>query len=135
MKTLMGVVLCIGVVVPCFAGVTIEDDVAASGATITQLSASVRPEAEREQWSASKGMTLKTALQAWAKKADWDLQWSAIDGDEEIDYPLPSALVFEGTFDQAAAKFVRLYKRAEMPLLIDINIEQRFVRVSIEGKK
>lgn len=134
MKTLIRMVLCIGMIAPCFAGVTIEDE-AVEGKADMRLSASVRPEAEREQWAASKGMTLKTALQGWAKKANWDLQWSVIDSDEEIDYPIPSALVFEGTFDQAAARFVRLYKKAEVPLMIDINIEQRFARVSIEGKK
>lgn len=133
MKTLMGIALCAGLVAPCFAGVTIEDD--AAGGADTRLTAAVRPEADREQWSAAKGMTLKTALQAWSKKADWDLQWAAIVNDEEVDYPLPSALVFEGTFDQAAAKFVRLYRRAEVPLVIDINIEQRFARVSVGENK
>jgi hypothetical protein len=146
MRAFIGLILGLAIAMPSYAGVTIEEDAGKAGAANStraptasavneKIAVAVRPEGDREQWQANKGTTLKQVLLLWAKKANWDLQWAVQDKTYEYDYPIPFALSFDGTFDQAAAKFVKLYENAEVPLRIDLNIEQHAARVSIKGKK
>jgi hypothetical protein len=145
MRAILGLILGLVITAPSYAGVTIEEDAGKDGTTITtkvpanaateKIAVAVRPAGDREQWQANKGTTLKQVLLLWAKKANWDLQWAAQDKTYEYDYPIPFALSFDGTFDQAAAKFVKLYEHAEVPLRIDLNLEQHAARVSIREKK
>jgi hypothetical protein len=55
-------------------------------------------------WSARSGISLREALQTWARQAGVQLEWQT-----NYNYPVSSAFNFEGTFDQAVDSLLSLY--------------------------
>ncbi len=58
----------------------------------------------RRTWSARSGISLREALQNWARTANVQLEWKT-----DYNYPVSSAFKFEGTFDQAVDSLLSLY--------------------------
>ncbi|MFJ5299236.1 TcpQ domain-containing protein [Pseudomonas sp. NPDC088368] len=87
-------------------------------------------EAPAETWDAAVGSTLRQTVEAWAKKADWQLIWAQPD----LDYPIEAALHFRGSFAEAISQIFPLYDGARRSFAVDGNTSQRIVHVS-ERKK
>lgn len=98
------------------------------------LAGAVRPQAEQTEWVSEEGQTLKKALIAWAERAGWKLKWDVVDGEDDIDYPIPGVLRAQGSVDRAIATIARLYLKAEVPLKADISVRDRFIRIISAGK-
>ncbi|MFD2274639.1 TcpQ domain-containing protein [Undibacterium arcticum] len=64
----------------------------------------------KEVWTAERGSTFRDTLDNWAKKAKMDRRFFDMG---KADYQLEGPLRFEGSIDEAAAQFVKLYERAE----------------------
>jgi len=83
-----------------------------------------------ETWDAPVGSTLRQSVEAWAKRAGWQVVWEA----DDLDYPIEAALHFRGTFAEAIAQVFPLYDGARRSFIVDGNSSQRIVHVS-ERKK
>lgn len=79
-----------------------------------------------ETWDAPVGSTLKQSVDAWAKRAGWQVIWEAAD----LDYPIEAALHFRGTFAEAIAQIFPLYDGARRSFVVDVNSSQRIVAVA-----
>lgn len=130
----------IGVFLTCLAaaghaGFYVDDDapVEEMSKPQGQLAGAIRPQAERAEWVSEKGATLRKTLESWANRAGWDLEWSVVDGEDSIDYPLAGTLRSKGSIDQAVARVVRLYKAAEVPLKADISVGEKYIRITAAG--
>lgn len=68
----------------------------AAGPVVGRLvNVQVMPSAE-ETWEAAKGHGLRDVLEAWCRRANVELLWSA-----EYDYPVQATVVFTGSFEDA----------------------------------
>lgn len=109
---------------PAFAGLVVYDDAApppVTGGAAPQF----RPAPVKEVWIGEIGTSVKAAIAQWSDKAGWSVVW-----DTKIDYPLMAPVRFEGTFDEAVGQFIRLYERAEQPLVVDIQPGQKVVYIT-----
>lgn len=79
-----------------------------------------------QAWEAKTGGTLRESVAEWAKRAGWQLVWSA-----PIDYPIAAQLTFEGAFLDAVTSVFRSYEKAERPLLVDVHEGQKVIVVSL----
>lgn len=77
-------------------------------------------------WDAAVGSTLRQTVEAWAKKADWQLIWATAD----LDYPIEAALQFRGSFADAVTQIFPLYDKARRPFTVDGNVAQRILHIS-----
>lgn len=64
----------------------------------------------RKTWSARSGMSLRDALQSWARQAGVRLEWQS-----NFNYPVGAVFNFEGTFDQAVDSLLSLYGDDQNP--------------------
>ena len=123
-----------------YAGVRVIDDedqaldIKPSSSTSKPLNEIIQPTKVKEKWVAERGDTLKRVLETWAKKANWNFKWAVYDRDDDIDYQLPARMVFEGEFYEAVAEFIRLYEKAEVPLLADIAVPQTYIEMTAGTK-
>lgn len=83
-----------------------------------------------QTWDAPIGSTLRQSVEAWAKRAGWQVVWEP----DDLDYPIEAALHFRGTFAEAVAQIFPLYDAARRSFIVDGNSSQRIVHVS-ERKK
>lgn len=83
-----------------------------------------------QTWDAPIGSTLRQSVEAWAKRAGWQVVWEP----DDLDYPIEAALHFRGTFAEAVAQVFPLYDGARRSFIVDGNSSQRVVHVS-ERKK
>ncbi|SEO97894.1 TcpQ domain-containing protein [Pseudomonas sp. Snoq117.2] len=83
-----------------------------------------------QTWDAPIGSTLRQSVEAWAKRAGWQVVWEP----DDLDYPIEAALHFRGTFAEAVAQVFPLYDGARRSFIVDGNSSQRIVHVS-ERKK
>ncbi|MDT3717891.1 TcpQ domain-containing protein [Pseudomonas oryzihabitans] len=83
-----------------------------------------------QTWDAPLGSTLRQSVEAWAKRAGWQVVWEP----DDLDYPIEAALHFRGTFAEAVAQVFPLYDGARRSFIVDGNSSQRIVHVS-ERKK
>ncbi len=65
---------------------------------------------KRDKWEARSGETVRQALEAWAKVAKVELQWSTA-----YDYPIQSGFYFEGNFAEAVDSLLSAYKDEPKP--------------------
>jgi hypothetical protein len=61
-------------------------------------------------WTARSGVSLREALQSWARQANVQLEWQT-----NYNYPISSVFNFEGTFDQAVDSLLSLYGEDQSP--------------------
>lgn len=135
MKSIFLALLTLWAVSPAFAGLTVIGDDTREDAPPKSLQEAIRPEASINTWRSKPGTTLKDTLQDWAKLAKWNLMWSVVDGEDDINYPLPTPVEFQGSFDQVAARFVRLYQGAKVPLHADIDLQGKVIYITAEKKR
>lgn len=83
-----------------------------------------------EIWRGEQGSTVRASLQQWAERAKWVLIWDAKKGADTVDYKIEAPVTFEGSFDKAAADWIRRYEKARIPLYVDIQTSQRVIYVS-----
>ncbi|WP_288463448.1 TcpQ domain-containing protein [uncultured Pseudomonas sp.] len=83
-----------------------------------------------QTWDALVGSTLRRSVEAWAKRAGWQVVWTA----DDLDYPIEAALHFKGNFAEAIAQVFPLYDGAPRSFIVDGSSSQRIVHVS-ERKK
>lgn len=83
-----------------------------------------------QTWDAPIGSTLRQSVEAWAKRAGWQVVWEP----DDLDYPIEAALHFRGNFAEAVAQVFPLYDGARRSFIVDGNSSQRIVHVS-ERKK
>ncbi|EHK70855.1 hypothetical protein PPL19_12688 [Pseudomonas psychrotolerans L19] len=83
-----------------------------------------------QTWDAPIGSTLRQSVEAWAKRAGWQVVWEP----DDLDYPIEAVLHFRGTFAEAVAQIFPLYDGARRSFIVDGNSSQRIVHVS-ERKK
>lgn len=81
-------------------------------------------------WVAKSGSTLREAVQDWAQKAGWELRWVP----DDLDYPIDGKLTYDGTFEAAITWIFRVYEKAERPMLVDGNPQQKILRVTEKNK-
>lgn len=96
------------------------------GFKIGASAAQIQVPAPKEVWTVPAGPRLSDAIEAWTKKKPgWKLKW-----DTKTDYVIEAPLRFEGTIDEAAAQFIRLYEKAEKPLIVKISLQQQLIYVT-----
>jgi type IV pili sensor histidine kinase/response regulator len=88
--------------------------------------AEAKPLAVQERWTASEGMTLREAVAAWAKQANWSVQWVA----EDVDYPILGTLSYIGSFENAVTGIFQAHQKVERPLKVRGNSQQRVIIVT-----
>ncbi len=77
-------------------------------------------------WTAESGSTLRDSVEAWAKRADWNVVWRAVG----LDYPIEAPLRFEGTFQDAIGQVFPLYDKAPRPFYVNVSPpSQRLIEV------
>ncbi len=108
------------------AGLMIVDDDLVDQTNERSTSAMVQIKPFPEIWIGAEGSTLHDSLVTWSKKANWHVIWDAAD----IDYQLLAPVQFEGSFDEAATAFIKLYEKAKKPLLIDVQKKQRLIHIT-----
>ena len=86
----------------------------------------VKPLAVQERWTASEGMTLREAVMAWAKQANWSVQWGA----DDVDYPILGTLSYTGSFENAVTEIFQAHQKVERPLRVRGNSQQRVISVT-----
>ena len=64
----------------------------------------------RKTWTARSGVSLRDALQSWARQAGVRLEWQS-----NMNYPVGAVFNFEGTFDQAVDSLLSLYGDDQNP--------------------
>jgi hypothetical protein len=107
-----------------FAGLVVYDDAAPPPPPTASIPL-FRPAPVKEVWIGDVGTSVKAAIAQWSDKAGWSVVW-----DTKIDDPLMAPVRFEGTFDEAVGQFIRLYERAEQPLVVDIQPGQKVVYIT-----
>jgi type IV pili sensor histidine kinase/response regulator len=110
----------------------IDEPIPPSSASPAQVEARPLPTVQirpmPEIWIGEESSTLRESLETWAKKAGWLVIWDK--NIAEIDYPLLASVQFQGTFDEAASAFISLYKKARIPLLLDIQLSQKLIHIT-----
>ncbi|CAG9170063.1 TcpQ domain-containing protein [Cupriavidus pinatubonensis] len=81
-------------------------------------------------WVAKSGSTLRESVREWAQRAGWDLRWVP----DDLDYPIDGKLTYDGTFEAAITWIFRVYEKAERPMLVDGNPQQKILRVTEKNK-
>ncbi|SDG73400.1 type IV pili sensor histidine kinase and response regulator [Pseudomonas benzenivorans] len=77
-------------------------------------------------WAAESGSTLRDSVEAWAKRANWNVIWRAVG----LDYPIEAPLRFEGTFQEAIGQVFPLYDKAPRPFYVNVSPPaQRLIEV------
>lgn len=82
-------------------------------------------------WVAEAGSTLRESVEAWAKKAGWEVIWAQ----EDLNYPIAAALRFEGSFKEAIDQLFPLYDSAPRPFVVDGSLSQKLVHIAERKKK
>ncbi len=82
-------------------------------------------------WVAEAGSTLRESVEAWAKKAGWEVIWAQ----EDLNYPIAAALRFEGSFKDAIDQLFPLYDSAPRPFVVDGSLSQKLVHIAERKKK
>lgn len=103
---------------------------AAGAYTLPSVRLTEPASAMTQTWDAPIGSTLRQSVEAWAKRAGWQVVWEP----DDLDYPIEAALHFRGTFAEAIAQVFPLYDGARRSFIVDGNSSQRIVHVS-ERKK
>jgi len=103
---------------------------AAGAYTLPSVRLTEPASAMTQTWDAPIGSTLRQSVEAWAKRAGWQVVWEP----DDLDYPVEAALHFRGTFAEAVAQVFPLYDGARRSFIVDGNSSQRIVHVS-ERKK
>ncbi|WP_145012782.1 TcpQ domain-containing protein [Pseudomonas oryzihabitans] len=103
---------------------------AASAYSLPSVRLTEPASAMTQTWDAPIGSTLRQSVEAWAKRAGWQVVWEP----DDLDYPIEAALHFRGTFAEAVAQVFPLYDGARRSFIVDGNSSQRIVHVS-ERKK
>lgn len=103
---------------------------AAGAYTLPSVRLTEPASAMTQTWDAPIGSTLRQSVEAWAKRAGWQVVWEP----DDLDYPIEAALHFRGTFAEAVAQVFPLYDGARRSFIVDGNSSQRIVHVS-ERKK
>lgn len=80
-------------------------------------------------WVAKSGSTLRESVREWAQRAGWELRWVP----EDLDYPIDGNLTYAGTFEAAITWIFRVYEKAERPMLVDGNPQQKLLRITEKG--
>jgi hypothetical protein len=106
------------------AGLTVEDEATQTAAVAHVVPVKIEV-IKAEKWMANAGGTLRSEIMRWADKAGWKVVYES-----KTDYRLEGDVPFEGRFDEAVAQFIRLYERAEKPLVVDISMKQRLVYIT-----
>lgn len=84
----------------------------------------VQSDPHPQTWVGEEGSTLRESVEAWGKKAGWRVIWDK--AAEDIDYSLLAQVRFQGSFDEAASAFIKLYEKAKRkPPLVDIQAAQK----------
>lgn len=79
-----------------------------------------------QTWTAEPGSTLRDSIEAWAKRADWNVVWRAVG----LDYPIEAPLRFEGTFQEVIGQVFPLYDKAPRPFYVNVSPpSQRLIEV------
>jgi len=86
--------------------------------------------AETPVWIARSGSTLRESVTEWAVKAGWEMRWLQ----EDLDYPIPGRLTYEGSFESAITGIFRAYEKAARPLVVDGNAKQKILMIK-EGER
>lgn len=68
----------------------------------------IKPIKPVEQWHVPAGSTLRTALEEWAKRAKWKVDWRQHD----LNYQIQAPLKFTGSFEDAVTELFALYVNA-----------------------
>lgn len=90
------------------------------------VTATPAPRPLPQVWAAEPGSTLRDSVEAWAKRANWNVIWQA-DG---LDYPIEAPLHFEGTFQEAIGQAFPLYDKAPRPFYVNVSPpSQRLIEV------
>jgi len=110
------------------AALTVVDEPPQVQADVRPASSMVQIRPAPEVWIGNEGSTLRESVEAWGKKAGWRVIWDK--AAEEIDYPLLAPVRFQGSFDEAASAFIKLYEKARKPLLVDIQATQKLIYVT-----
>jgi len=103
---------------------------AAGAYTLPSVRLTEPASAMTQTWDAPIGSTLRQSVEAWAKRAGWQVVWEP----DDLDYPIEAALHFRGPFAEAVAQVFPLYDGARRSFIVDGNSSQRIVHVS-ERKK
>jgi hypothetical protein len=81
-------------------------------------------------WRAPAGSTLRAVLKLWATRAGWqEPSWESPKLDA-IDYPLPSDMTFNGSFEHVVEVLMRPYSHADTPIKADLFVTQRQIHIS-----
>lgn len=110
------------------AGLTVVDEPSQPQAPARVGAPLVQIKPVPDTWVGDEGSTLRESIEAWGKKANWRVIWDR--NAEDIDYPLLAPVRFQGTFDEAASAFIKLYEKARKPLLVDIQPTQKLIHVT-----
>lgn len=101
-------------------------------ASVEEPAPKAEPEAVAEpapapipHWSAEAGPSVRAVIAAWAKQADWSVQWAAT----TLDYPVPAALAFDGEFLDAVRYTLAMYRKLDRPLMSTAYIQQSLIVV------
>jgi len=75
-------------------------------------------------WAVMSGSELRTTLEGWARSAGWTMVW-----DSPIDYRIRASARFEGTFEQAVARFVDAVHQTNPELRVTLYRGNRVIHV------
>lgn len=90
------------------------------------VTATPAPRPLSQVWAAEPGSTLRDSVEAWAKRANWNVIWRAAG----LDYPIEAPLRFEGTFQEAIGQVFPLYDKAPRPFYVNVSPPaQRLIEV------
>jgi hypothetical protein len=82
-------------------------------------------------WEITPGdRTLNTTLARWSASAGWQLVW-----DLEVDYPIETRAVLEGTFEEAVAAVTQSLATASVPVQATFYAGNRVLRIVAKGSK
>jgi hypothetical protein len=82
-------------------------------------------------WEIAPGdRTLNTTLSRWSANAGWQLVW-----DLEVDYPIETRAVLQGTFEEAVATVAQSLSGASVPVQATFYAGNRVLRIVAKGNK
>jgi len=82
-------------------------------------------------WDISPGDgTLNTTLARWSASAGWQLVWEL-----EVDYPIQTRAVLEGTFEEAVAAVAESLANASVPIQATFYAGNKVLRIVAKGSK
>ena len=116
---------------PALAGFSLIDE-EIPDVELPAYSVKAAPRSETKQlpaqakWTASEGMTLREAAVAWAKQANWSVQWMA----DDVDYPILGTLSYTGSFENAVTGIFQAHQKVDRPLKVRGNSQQRVIIVT-----